>query len=90
MRIWVDAQISPRLASWIHEQFGIEADAVRDLGFRDASDIEIFQAARRADAVVLTQGRGLPASAPAARASSQGHLAHVWQHVQRPSEGSAQ
>lgn len=60
MRIWVDAQISPRLASWIHEQFGIEADAVRDLGFRDASDIEIFQAPRRADAVVLTKDADFP------------------------------
>jgi predicted nuclease of predicted toxin-antitoxin system len=53
--IWVDAQLSPRLASWIAGTFGVEARAVRDLGLRDAKDREIFLSAREAKAVIMTK-----------------------------------
>ena len=55
MTIWVDAQLSPRTARWISEQFSLESQALRDLGLRDAEDYEIFQAARKSDAVILTK-----------------------------------
>lgn len=55
MQIWIDAQLSPAIAGWIVETFHIEAYAVRDLGLRDATDQEIFVAARRAAAVVMTK-----------------------------------
>lgn len=45
MKIWVDAQLPPTLASWLTETFGLEARPLRDLGLRDAQDIEIFAAA---------------------------------------------
>ena len=47
MKIWTDAQLSPTIAKWIDEEFDVEAKAVRDLGLRDASEPEIFEAARR-------------------------------------------
>jgi predicted nuclease of predicted toxin-antitoxin system len=53
--VWIDAQISPQLASWFRDTFQIDATAVRDLQLRDASDQRIFLAARAADAVVLTK-----------------------------------
>ncbi len=53
--IWVDAQLSPRIARWITENFPVVALAVRDLGLRDAADLQIFTAARAADAIVLTK-----------------------------------
>ncbi len=53
--IWVDAQLSPRIARWITENFPVAAHAVRDLGLRDASDLQIFTDARAADAIVLTK-----------------------------------
>ena len=56
-RIWVDAQLSPHLAPWLTERFGIEAYSVRRLGYRDATDEAIFAAARGADAVVMTKDR---------------------------------
>ena len=46
MKIWVDAQLSPHLAPWLNERFGVEAYSVRWLGYRDASDEAIFAAAR--------------------------------------------
>lgn len=55
MILWVDAQISPAMAPWITEQFGIEAYSVKWLGYQDATDQEIFHAARAADAVVMTK-----------------------------------
>jgi predicted nuclease of predicted toxin-antitoxin system len=54
VKLWLDAQLSPRLARWIVEQFGIDASPLRELGLRDARDREIFLAARQADATVLT------------------------------------
>ncbi len=55
MILWVDAQLSPALAQWITEQFGIEAYSVKWLGYRDAVDQKIFDAARVAGAVVMTK-----------------------------------
>lgn len=53
--IWVDAQLSPALAPWIATELGHPANAVRDLGLREAKDPQIFQAAREAQAIVLTK-----------------------------------
>jgi len=55
MTLWLDAHLSPSVAPWIASQFDIQAVAVRDLGLRDAGDMEIFTAARKADAIVLTK-----------------------------------
>lgn len=57
MVIWVDAQLSPSLAPWLAETFQVEAYSVKYLGLRDATDDEIFDAARAAAAVVLTKDR---------------------------------
>ena len=58
MKLWLDAQLPPLLASWINTQeWGIQAFAVRDVGLRDASDPDIFCAAREAGVVVMTKDR---------------------------------
>ena len=55
MTIWIDAQMSPAIAAWVSSNFAVNAVAIRDLGLRDAEDKEIFQAARRESAVVMTK-----------------------------------
>ena len=55
MTIWVDAQLSPAIAAWISVNFSVAAVALRDLGLRDATDREIFYAARNASAILLTK-----------------------------------
>lgn len=55
MTIWVDAQLSPAIAKWISENFPIQAMALRELGLRDASDRDIFQAAKQAGVIVMTK-----------------------------------
>ena len=57
MKLWIDAQLSPHLASWITDTFGIDALAVGDIGLRDAEDREIYLAAREAQAIVVTKDR---------------------------------
>jgi predicted nuclease of predicted toxin-antitoxin system len=55
LSLWIDAQLSPHLAVWISETFAVEATSVRRLGLQGAKDEEIFHAARRVEAVVMTK-----------------------------------
>ena len=55
MKIWVDAQLPATLANWLFITFGLEAAALRDLSLRDAQDMEIFEAARAENAVIMTK-----------------------------------
>jgi predicted nuclease of predicted toxin-antitoxin system len=55
MKIWLDAQLPPTLADWLTNTFDVEAKALRDLGLRDAQDINIFEAARAGNAVMMTK-----------------------------------
>lgn len=55
MNLWLDAQLSPRLCSWIVCQFAVEATHVRDFNLREAEDSEIFNRARKAGIVVFTK-----------------------------------
>ncbi len=55
MILWVDAQLSPHLATWITETLAIEAHSTLELGLLRATDREIYSAARDAGAVVITK-----------------------------------
>lgn len=57
MIIWVDAQLPPGIATWITATYQITAVAVRDIGLRDATDLDIFMAARAQDVIVMTKDR---------------------------------
>lgn len=59
MKIWLDAQLSPSIATWMEGSFDrVEAFAVQaDAELRSTKDREIFELARAADAVVMTKGR---------------------------------
>ena len=60
MKIWLDAQLSPRVAAWmegtiegVQTVVAIQADPKR----RSWRDTEIFHGAREAQAVVMTKDR---------------------------------
>ena len=56
MIIWLDAHLAPSLAPWLRAAFeDVDATAIRDLGLLHAEDEEIFDAARRAEGVVMTK-----------------------------------
>ena len=55
MTLWLDAQLPPHLAIWIQQTFSINAIALRDIGLRDATDNAIFDAAKIANAVLISK-----------------------------------
>lgn len=55
MKLWLDAQLSPALASWITSSFSVQCIPVRDLQLRDATDRRIFLSARDAGAVLVSK-----------------------------------
>jgi predicted nuclease of predicted toxin-antitoxin system len=46
--------ISPAIARWLAQTLGCEVTPIRELGLRDATDREIYLAARRSSATVMT------------------------------------
>ena len=56
INIWIDAQLSPSLALWINQTFkNINAQSVRAIGLRDASDEAIFLQAKKQNVVVMSK-----------------------------------
>ena len=55
MKLWLDAQLSPEMAIWVTQYFGVETIAIRDVGLRSAEDRKIFNAAKQADIVLITK-----------------------------------
>ena len=53
--VWIDAQLSPALAPWLKQEFGIDAFSVRYLDLLRANDPRIFHAARESNVTVLTK-----------------------------------
>ena len=53
--VWLDAHLSPAIATWITDTFGITAISLRDLGLRDAEDIDIFEAAKKQNIIFMTK-----------------------------------
>jgi len=55
LRVWVDAQLPPALATWLRREFNVDAIHVRELGLERSDDPPIFRAAREATDVVITK-----------------------------------
>ena len=55
MKFWIDAQLSPTLAPWLSDTFGVQAFSLEWIGLQQANDRRIFSAAREANAVVITK-----------------------------------
>ncbi len=55
MTIIGGAQLSPKLAAWIENEFLLKVIPVRDIGLRDSSDETIFKKALELSAIVMTK-----------------------------------
>lgn len=53
--IILDAHISPSLATWIRERFGVECYSLKYLELREASDEVIFEEGRKRNAIIITK-----------------------------------
>jgi len=56
---WVDANLTPHLAPWLAERFGLTVFAVRDLGLLYADDPVIFETAHAEGIVIITKDRDM-------------------------------
>ena len=81
MRIWVDAQMSPAIATWISSNYVVSAVAIRDLGLRDAEDKEIFDAARQEKAVVMTKDSDFVLLLDKLGTTASSNLGHLRQYL---------
>ncbi len=53
--IWLDAHLSPALATWLSDEMRQPAAHLRSLDLRHAKDKEIFSKARNANAMLMTK-----------------------------------
>ena len=53
MTFWLDAHLHPDLAPWLGAGFSIVVKTLREIGLRDADDVQLFEAARRFDKIVI-------------------------------------
>ena len=51
--VWIDAQLPPSISIFIHEQFKIKCTPLRNIGLRDADDLEIFKKAKHHHCLVV-------------------------------------
>jgi predicted nuclease of predicted toxin-antitoxin system len=79
MNFWIDAQLPPSLANWLVETFSVNATAIRDLGLRDAEDIEIFNAARNPGTVIVSKDSDFAPVSYSFGNSSSNSLVDLWE-----------
>jgi predicted nuclease of predicted toxin-antitoxin system len=53
MTFWLDAQLDPELGPWLGASFKIHAVTLKEIDLRDATDEELFAAARRLGKIAL-------------------------------------
>lgn len=56
MILWIDAHLSPSLAAWINRTYpAIQAKSLSSMNLQRADDRTIFEAARKANAVIMSK-----------------------------------
>lgn len=55
MIFWLDAQLLPALAKFLTEEFDLESVSLRELGMRNADDIEVFEKARDEKVTIISK-----------------------------------
>lgn len=59
LTFWLDAHLSPSIAKWLKETYGVNAVSLRQLGLREADDIDIFKAARKEGVIFISKDEDL-------------------------------
>jgi predicted nuclease of predicted toxin-antitoxin system len=55
MILWLDVQLPPSLGRWLRDNLALDAYSLKELGLRDATDAEIFAAAKKIEAVLVSK-----------------------------------
>jgi predicted nuclease of predicted toxin-antitoxin system len=57
VKIWLDAQLSPKLANWMRAAFDMQVFPMRDLGMLTTADERIFLRAKEEVDIVITKDK---------------------------------
>lgn len=55
MTLWLDAHLSPAIATWLEREHGIKAESIIGMGLHGLKDPEIFQRAKTSGACIVTK-----------------------------------
>ncbi len=55
MKFWLNANLAPRIANWLCQEFKIDCVALLDMKEESLSDEAIFERARKVNAIVITK-----------------------------------
>ncbi|MEI6399178.1 MAG: DUF5615 family PIN-like protein [Pseudomonadota bacterium] len=55
MTFWLNANLAPRIAKWLGQEFKIDCVALLEMKEESLSDEEIFERARKVNATVITK-----------------------------------
>ena len=82
MKLWLDAQLSPEMASWIVRNFSIEAVPVRDVGLkRCLGYADLRGETKRAAVVLITKDSDFYINLFVQfRLSTTNYLASLWEY----------
>ncbi|MGI8637137.1 MAG: DUF5615 family PIN-like protein [Segetibacter sp.] len=59
LTFWFDAHLLPSIAKWMIEKLGVRASSLRNIGLRDADDIDNFKAAKEANIIFVSKDKDL-------------------------------
>lgn len=55
LEFWIDLNLPPSMATWLHDAFAVNAKSFFELGFLLKSDIEVFKIAQsRLNTIIIT------------------------------------
>ena len=56
---WLDAHLSPSVAKWLQQTYNVEAASLRFNGLLVADDIDIFNAAKQSNVILISKDRDM-------------------------------
>ena len=59
MIVWVDAQLSPSIAKWLIDTFGVKAASLTAMQLREVDDEIVFMAVKRANAILISKDKDM-------------------------------
>lgn len=57
MKFLIDGQLPKKLSLWLKMEFGYEVFHINDLNLQFAEDEEVFEQAKKLNAIIITKGR---------------------------------
>jgi predicted nuclease of predicted toxin-antitoxin system len=55
LEFWIDLNLPPQMATWLTENFGVNAKSFKDLNFTEVADVDVYKiAAIKPNIIIIT------------------------------------